>query len=131
MGMADTSFDLADACDTLANQIDARERIANYEESDGEGATLQHLASNLEDAADNLRTAGVAASLESAASALSAINNATSQAKVAVAKLKQANEMITLAGSVLSLAAAAASGNLGGIGTSAAAVVSEVKQLST
>jgi hypothetical protein len=130
MGMADTSFDLADACDTLADQIDARERISNYQESDGEGATLQHLASNLEDAADNLRTAGVAASLESATSALAAINDATARAKATVAKLKQANDMITLAGSLLSLAAAAASGNLGGIGTGVAAVVSEVKQLS-
>jgi hypothetical protein len=129
MGMADNSFDLADACDSLADLIGDRERIPNFQESDGESATLEHLASQLEDAADNLRTAGVSASLESATSAMIAIGNATTQAKAVVEKLKQANAMITLAGSILSLAAAAAVGNLSGIGTSAAAVVSEAKQL--
>jgi hypothetical protein len=127
--MANTSFDLAEVCDALADQIDARGRLANFQESDGEEATLEHLASCLEDAADNLRTAGVAASLESATSAIAAIGQATVQAKSVLANLKKATEMITLAGSLLSLAAAAASGNLGTIGTSAVAVLSEAKQL--
>ena len=129
MGMADTSYDLAAACDALTDAIDAQRDAPTYTETGGEAATLDHLVSQLADAADNLRTAGVAASLESVASALADIANATAQAKAVVAKLKAANEMITLAGSVISLAAASASGNIGGIATSAAAVVSEAKAL--
>jgi hypothetical protein len=129
MGMAETSYELGDACDALADAIDAQRRAPTYSETSGEAATLDHLVSELEDEADNMRTAGVAASLESAASSLADIDKATTQAKAAVAKLKEANEMITLAGSVLSLAAAAASGNIGGIAAGVAAVVSEVGQL--
>jgi hypothetical protein len=127
--MADTSYDLADACDALADAINTQRKAAGYTETGGEAATLDHLTSGLEDGANNLRTAGVAASLESMNSALASINSATTQAEAAVAKLKKANDMITLAGSVLSLAAAAASGNVGGIASGAAAVVSEVGQL--
>jgi hypothetical protein len=130
MGVADTSYDLADACDSLADGLNNGRKAANYTETGGQAATLDHLTSGLEDEANNLRTAGVAASLESMNSALASINNATTQAKAAASKLKQANEMITLAGSVLSLAAAAASGNVPGIATGAAAVISEAGQLS-
>jgi len=129
MGVADTSYDLAAACDALVDAIDVRRQAPGYTETSGEAATLDHLVSALEDAADKLRTAGVAASLELATSALADINKATSQANAVVSKLKAANEMITLAGSVISLAAAAASGNIGGIATSVAAVVSEAKAL--
>ncbi len=125
MGMTDTSYDLADLCDSLWDAIDARREELDYEETSGEAATLDHLMSALEDEAGNLRTAGVAASLEAAASALADINKATTAAKAVVTQLKRANDMITLTGSVLSLAAAAASGNLGGIASGVAAVVSE------
>jgi hypothetical protein len=129
MGMADTSYDLADACDALADGINAQRKAVGYTETGGQAATLDHLVSGLEDAANNLRTAGVAASLESINSSLASINGATVQAKAAVAKLKQANDMITLAGSVISLVAAAACGNIGGIASGAAAVVSEAGKL--
>jgi hypothetical protein len=129
MGMADTSYDLADACDSLADAIDHQRKVPGYTETSGEAATLDHLTSTLEDAADNMRTAGVAASLESASSAQADIDKATTQAKTAATKLKKANDMITLAGSVLSLAAAATSGNIGGIAAGVAAVVSEAGQL--
>jgi hypothetical protein len=129
MGLADTSYDLASACDALVDSIDQQRKASGYDETGGQAATLDHLVSALEDQADNLRTAGVAASLESAASPVADIKSATAQAKAAVAKLKTANQMITLAGSVLSLAGAAATGNLSGIATSAAAVISEAAQL--
>ncbi len=129
MGLADTSYDLASVCDALVMAIDKARGAPGYSETGGEAATLDELVSSLEDAADNLRTAGVSASLEAATSPLTDIAKATSQAKSAVAKLKAANQMITLAGSLLSLAASAASGNIGGIATSAAAVISEVGQL--
>jgi hypothetical protein len=129
MGVADTSYDLADTCDALADGINAQRKAGGYMETSGEAATLDHLVSSLEDAANNLRTAGVAESLASAAPALGDINKATAQAKAGVAKLKEANDMITFAGSLLSLAAAAASGNVGGTVSAAAAVVSEAAKL--
>ena len=129
MGLADTSYDLADACDTLANAITSDRNSPNWVETQGEAATLNGIVANLRTAADNARTAGVAASLEAATSPLADINNAASQAKAAVAKLKAANQIITLAGSPLSLAAAAYIGDLSGIAKSASAVISEVKAL--
>jgi hypothetical protein len=129
MALVDTSYDLAAACDALANAITNQRNAKGYTETSGEAATLDHLVSSLRDEADNLRTAGVAASLEAATSPLADINNAATEAKSAVANLNTANQMITFAGSLLSLAAAAASGDLGGIASSAAAVVSEVGQL--
>jgi hypothetical protein len=129
MALADTSNDLADACDAVANDISSKRNTPGYTETGGEAATLDHLVSGLRDAADNLRTAGVAASLEAAASPLADINKATAQAKTAVNNLKTVNQMITVAGSLVSLAAAAATGNLGGIASGAAAVISEVGQL--
>ena len=129
MGMASTSFDLADACDAMVDGLNAARNATDYTETGGQAATLDHLTSSLEDEANNLRTAGVAASLESMNSALVSINSATAQAKAALSKLKKANDMITLAGSLLALAAAAASGNVPAIATAAAGVVSEVGQL--
>ena len=131
MGLADTSFDLADACVASIQAINIQRGSPGYTETGGQTATLDHLVSSLEDEADNLRTAGVAALLESAAASLAQIKNATTQAKAAVANLKTADQMITLAGSLISLAVAAASGNLPAIGTSSAAVISEAIQLVT
>lgn len=126
MALVDTSYDLASACSSAADAISSQRRADGYTETSGEAATLDHLVSSLRDAADSLRTAGVAASLESAASPLADIDSAAKQATAAVKKLKDANQMITIAGSLISLAAAAASGNLGGIASSASAVISEV-----
>lgn len=129
MGLADTSFDLAAACVASIQAITNQRNSPGYTETGGQTATLDHLVSSLEDRADNLRTAGVAALLESAAASLAQIKNATTQAKAAVANLKTADQMITLAGSLVSLAAAAASGDIPTIATSAAAVISEAVQL--
>ncbi|WP_322033237.1 hypothetical protein [Paraburkholderia sp. J76] len=129
MTLAETSFDLADLCDSMADEITTARSAVGYTESLGQGATLDHSVSSLRDEADAMRTAGVAASLESADAAIAQLNDATSQANDAVSKLKEANEMITVAGSLLVLAAAAATGNILGIATGAAALVSEVKEL--
>ena len=129
MSLADSSFDLADACDQLTLAIANLRNAPSWTESPGETVTLNQLTSSLGDEADNLRTAGVAATLENANSALAAVNDAATRAKGAVTRLKRINEAITLAGSVLSLAAAAAIGDIPGIAKSAQAVVSEVVQL--
>jgi hypothetical protein len=129
MALADTSYNLAAACDALANAITQTRNAKGYLETAGEGATLDHLTSSLRDEADQMRTAGVAASLESANAPLADINDAIVQTKQAVANLQTANAMITFAGSLLSLAAATATGDLGGIASSAGAVISEVRQL--
>jgi hypothetical protein len=129
MGLADTSLDLAAACDASIQAINKQRSSAGYTETGGEAATLDHLVSSLQDRASNLRTAGVAACLEAAADPLAKIQDATTQAKAAVANLKAADQMITLAGSLISLATAAATGNIPAIATSAAAVISEATQL--
>ena len=129
MGVADSSYKLAETCDVLADGIDTQRKAPGYTESGGEAATLDHLLSGLADAADNMRTAGIAASLESAKPSQASIDKGTKQAKAVVLKLKKANDMITMAGSLLALTAAAASGNIPGIATAVAAVVSEAGQL--
>ena len=129
MGLADTSYDLADSCDALANAITTDRSSPNWIETQGEAMTLNRVVGDLRTAADNARTAGVAASLEASTSPLADISNASVQAKAAVAKLKTANQIITLAGSLLSLAASAAVGDLSGIAKSASAMIAEVKAL--
>jgi hypothetical protein len=129
MGLADTSFDLADACDILADAITSSRNSPNWVETQDQAEKLNGIVSRLRTAADNARTAGAAASLEAATSPLADIDNAAAQAKAAVAKLAAANQMITLAGSLLSLAAAAAIGDPAGIAKSAGALISEVNAL--
>lgn len=129
MPLADTSYDLAAACDAVANAISDARNAKGYAESGGQAATLDHLVSSLRDEADSLRTAGVAASLEAASSALKDVNDAAAQAKAVAAKLAKANQMITVAGSLITLAAAAYSGNLSGIASGAAALIGELKGL--
>lgn len=129
MSVAATSYDLADACDALAQQITSIRNGSNWTESPGQTATLDQSVSQLQDAADNARTAGVAASLAEADTPLARLSDAVTQAKAAVALLKNVNQAITIAGSLLSLAASAAIGDIPGIGKSAAAVISEVQAL--
>jgi hypothetical protein len=130
MSVASTSYDLADACDALAQQITTTRNGSKWSETPGQTATLDQMVSNLQDAADNARTAGVAASLAEATTPLARLGDAVTKAKAAVSLLKTVNQAITLAGSLLSLAASAATGDVSGIVKSATAVISEVQALS-
>jgi len=129
MTVATTSYDLADACDAVAQQITTVRNGSNWTETPGQTATLDHLVSQLQDEADSARTAGVAASLAEATTPLERLDDAANEAKKAIAALKTINQAITIAGSVLSLAASAATGDVPGIVKSAAAVISEVQAL--
>ncbi len=42
MGMANTSYDLADACDSLADAIDVQRKAPGYTETSGEAAAIRN-----------------------------------------------------------------------------------------
>ena len=127
MTVAAASFELADACDALKQQITSLRNGPSWTETPGESVTLDQQVADLRHAADNARTAGVSALLAEAATPLARLGEAVTKAKAAVALLKTINQAITIAGSLLSLAAAAATGDLAGIAKSAAAVISEIE----
>ncbi len=131
MGVADTSFALADACDALANAITDARNAPHWLETPGQAALLNSKIATLRSQAGTARTTGVAASLESAAPLLTSIGQAAAQAKAAAGLLKQVNAVITLAGSLLSLAAAASVGDISQVERSASAVFAEADALVT
>lgn len=129
MSVATASYDLADACDALVDQINTMRNAPGWTETPEQMDAYNQLVFSLLEAADNARTSGVAASLEEAPAPLARLAEAVQKAKAAVARLQTIDRVISLAGSVLSLAAAAATGNLGGIAKSVAAIAKNVNGL--
>src|SRR5271155_5209727 len=129
MSVADASLNLANACDALSDWISAMRHRPDWQEDADQASSLDKVEASLSDNADSLRTAGVSALLEGSTAALNEINNAAGQIKALNQQIAAFNQIVGLVASVVSLAGNAASGNLGGIVTDAASIVSQIQKL--
>jgi hypothetical protein len=119
-------FDLADASQDLAEDLDKEQAAENYEGP--EAITLGKLSSNLSALASTLRTLAVAQVITDNQAAMAALNAGTAAAKSAAGNLKTATTAIQVAGLVLSLGAAIISENPGAIISAGSSLVTAVKK---
>ena len=101
--------DLADACQSLAEDLDNEQAALNY--TGPQAITLGKLSSNLSAQASSLRTLVVADAIGQSAEAVRAVKDGTVAINTAVKKLQDAGKAIKIAGLVLSLGAAIISEN--------------------
>lgn len=120
-------FDLADASQDLAEDLDKEQAAENYEGP--EAITLGKLSSNLSALASTLRTLAVAQVITDNQAAMAALNAGTAAAKSAAGNLKTATTAIQVAGLVLSLGAAIISENPGAIISAGSSLVTAVKKI--
>lgn len=106
-------FDLADASQELAEDLDKEQAALNYEGT--LAITLGKLSSNLLTQASTLRTLAVAQVITDSQDAIKALTAGTTAAKAALKKLQVAATAIKIAGLVLSLGAAVISENPGAV----------------
>ncbi|NPT47175.1 hypothetical protein GNZ12_38975 [Paraburkholderia sp. 1N] len=119
--------DLADASQSLAEDLDQEQAAESYEGA--QAITLGKLSSNLSAQASTLRTLAVAQVITSSAAAVSALTDGTQAANSAVSKLKDAASAIQIAGLVLSLGAAIITENPGTVISAGNSLVTAVKAL--
>ncbi len=105
--------ELADACQSLAENLDGERAKLNYEGP--QAIKLGELSSNLISQASTLRTLAVAQAITGSTGAMTALTNGTDAAKKAAGKLKDAATAIQIAGLILSLGAAVISENPGAV----------------
>jgi hypothetical protein len=101
--------DFADACQSLAENLDEEQAALHYEGA--QAITLGKLSSNLSAQASTLRTLVVANALVGNDDAMKALNDGTAATKNAAESLKVADKAIQISGLVLSLGAAIISMN--------------------
>lgn len=125
--MAMDMSDFADACQSLAENLDKEQCALNYEGPNA--ATLGKLSVNLSAHASTLRTLVVAEAIANSADAVAAVKKATIAANNAADKLKQAVSAIRIAGLVLSVGVAVISENPKSIISASTNLVNAVKAL--
>jgi hypothetical protein len=119
--------DLANACQSLAENLDKEQAALNYT---GQAAiTLGKLSTNLSAQASTLRTLVVAQTIANTANAVKVLTAATTAANTAAGKLTDAAAAIKIAGLLLSLGAAVISENPGAIVSAGGSLVTAVQAL--
>ena len=118
------TFDLADACQSLAEDLHAQQRALNF--TGPQAIELGKLSVNLSALASTLRTIAVADAIGNSEAAVQGVKSATQAAKDAAGNLNEAAAAIKVAGLVLSLGAAVISEDPGTVISSAKDLVDAV-----
>jgi|SRR5208283_25892 len=123
-GTPNQLFDLADACQAEADQLQNIARNLNFQ-----GPVANKLMTNemaLRVKATLLRTSAVSAAVQNSFAAQDGLKKATDAANTAAVEITEAENAIKFAGLILSLAASVVTGDIPSILTSADALINAV-----